>query len=262
VENSAPNHRRCGNGFKPGGSDAVSTAAGTERSRKWLERLAHSVLMFALLLALAPAQLFAAETAAAKAYNKPYRFTVNTFTDKIPVWTKLLAEFKGKAGVHYLEVGTFEGRSALWVLENLLTHPTAKLTIIDAFEENSYKTFMSNVALSGEGGKFNILVGLSTHKLREVPFNSIDLAYIDGSGKGIVMLSDLINTWNLVKVGGVIMCSRYSVNGRLRRALHLLPGDPGPPEAIDAFVKMYNPYISVLTSQTNLIVVRKTRSAE
>src|SRR5205085_745809 len=99
----------------------------------------------------------------------------------------LLGEFKGKPGINYLEIGTYEGRSALWVLENILTHPTSKLTIIDAFEENTYKTFVSNVNLSGEASKFNIMRGLSTHKIREVPFNSIDLAYIDGSGKGIIM---------------------------------------------------------------------------
>jgi predicted O-methyltransferase YrrM len=106
--------------------------------------------MFILLLSLSPAALFAAE----KAYNKQYTFTVNTFTDKISAWTNLLSEFKGKPGINYLEIGTFEGRSALWVLENILTHPTSTLTIIDAFEENSYKTFVSNINLSGEANKF------------------------------------------------------------------------------------------------------------
>src|SRR5207247_1834627 len=135
---------------------------------------------------LSPAPLFAGETRSAKAYNKQYTFTKNSFTDKISSWTTLLHEFKGKPGINYLEIGTYEGRSALWVLENILTHPTSKLTIIDAFEENTYKTFVSNVNLSGEATRFTILTGLSTHKTRELPFNSIDFAYIDGSGKGII----------------------------------------------------------------------------
>ncbi len=196
------------------------------------------------------------------AYNKQYTFTKNTFTDKISAWTKLLSEFKGKPGINYLEIGTFEGRSALWVLENILTHPTSTLTIIDAFEEHTYKTFVSNVNLSGEANKFKILTGLSTHKIRELPFNSIDFAYVDGSGKGIVMFSDLVSTWNLVKVGGLIICSRYSLNTPLRAALNLQPDDPGPHEAIDAFLKLYNPYISVVTFQGNYVVFRKKRSAE
>ena len=223
---------------------------------------ASAVLILALLLSLAPATPSAGERVSIRAYNKAYTFTKDTFTDKISEWTKLLAELKGKPGINYLEIGTFEGRSALWILENILTHPTSKLTIIDAFEEASYKTFVANVKLSGEANKFNILVGLSTHKIRELPFNSIDLAYVDGSGKGIVMLSDLVSTWNLVKVGGLIICSRYSLTMPLRRALNLQPDDPGPHEAIDAFLKMYNPYISVLALHGNYVIFRKKRSAE
>jgi hypothetical protein len=221
----------------------------------------HSVLILILLLSLAPTLVPGAITSA-KAQNKQYTFTRDTFTDKIPAWTKLLSEFKGKPGVNYLEIGAFEGRSALWVLDNILTHPTSKLTIIDAFRENNYKTFISNIERSGEANKFDILNGLSTHKLRELPFNSTDFAYVDGSGKGIVILSDLASTWSLVKVGGLIIISRYPLTPFLRRALNLQPHDPGPYEAIDAFLKLHNPYISVVSFQTNYVVVRKTRSAE
>src|SRR5262245_21517399 len=201
-------------------------------------RPAHSIPIFILLMGLSPAALSAAEKPSTKVYDKQYSFTVDTFTSRIPTWTKFLDEFKGKPGINYLEIGTFEGRSALWVLENILTHPTSKLTIIDAFEENTYKRFTSNINLSGEASRFTILVGSSTHKIRELPFNSIDFAYIDGSGRGLVMFSDLVSTWNLVKVGGLIICSRYSLNARLRDALDLEPGDPGPHEAIDAFLKL------------------------
>ena len=97
---------------------------------------AHPVLMFVLLLSLSPTALLAADRTSTKGYNKQYTFTVNTFTDKIPAWTTLLSEFKGKPGINYLEIGTFEGRSALWILENIATHPTSTLTIIDLFVEN------------------------------------------------------------------------------------------------------------------------------
>lgn len=216
-------------------------------------------LMLAVILCVSPTALVAAERTPSGAYHKHYSFKKNSFTDKVTAWTKILHEFKGKAGVHYLEIGTYEGRSALWVLENILTHPTAKLTVIDAFQENTQKTFMSNVKLSGEAGKFTVLPGLSTEKIKEVPFNSVDFAYIDGSGKGIVMLSDLVHTWDLVKVGGMIICSRYSMTRPLRRALGLRPEDPGPHEAIDSFLTMYGPYVSVVAMQGNYVVVRKKR---
>ena len=190
-------------------------------------RAAYPVLIFSLLLSIAPTTLLA------QVYKKQYSFTVNTFTDRIPFWTKHLSEFKGKPGINYLEIGTFEGRSALWAVENIFTHPTSKLTVIDAFVENNYKRFLANITLSGEASRFTILSGFSTPKIREVPFNSIDIAYIDGSGRGIIMLGDLVNTWNVVKVGGVIICSRYVLTPQLRVAVGVQPGDPGPHEAIE-----------------------------
>ena len=126
-------------------------------------RPAHPVLMFILLLSLSPTALFASENTSTTAYKKQYTFTKNTFTDKTSAWTKLLSEFTGKPGINYLEIGTFEGRSALWILENILTHPTSTLTIIDAFEEHTYKTFVSNVNLSGEANKFKILSGTGAY---------------------------------------------------------------------------------------------------
>jgi len=227
---------------------------------RWKEKFAYPILISFLVLNAAPAKIYAKnEDASTKEYKKQYVFTQNWFTHKIPVWTQLLQEFKGKPDVSYLEIGTFEGRSALWLLENILSSPTAKITIIDAFEENTYKTFTSNINLSGEANKFKILSGLSTEKLKELPSNSIDLAYIDGSGKGIVMLSDLVNTWNLLKVNGVIICSRYALDAHLREALELQPHDPGPFEAIDAFLKLYKPYIKILAFEENQVIFRKMR---
>jgi hypothetical protein len=200
------------------------------------------------------------ERISTSAYRKPYAFTTNWFTHKIPTWTRILGDLKGKPDASYLEIGAFEGRSALWVLENVLTHPTAKLTIIDAFEEaGTYKTFTSNVELSGDANKFRILRGPSTDKIREVPTNSVDFAYVDGSGKGIVMHSDLVNAWNALKVGGIIICSRYPLTDVLRADLELERGDPGPMEALDAFLRLYKPYINILAIEENEVVLRKLR---
>jgi hypothetical protein len=223
-------------------------------------RRARNLLFISVYLILSTGAVFASsEDISAQGYKKQYSFSKNWFTHKIPSWTQILKEFQGKPNVNYLEIGTFEGRSALWLLENILTHPTSKITIIDAFEEDTYRTFTSNVNLSGEANKFNILVGLSTEKIKELPSNSIDFAYIDGSGKGIVMLSDLVSVWNLVKDDGIIICSRYALDANLRRALELQPNDPGPLEAIDAFSKVYKPYIKILAFQENQVIFRKIR---
>ena len=133
-------------------------------------------------------------------YKKQYTFTTNWFTKRIPSWEHVLEEFKGKPNIKYLEIGAFEGRWALWLLENILTAPTSSLTIIDAFEEDNYSTFASNINLSGEAKKFNVLKGMSTEKLKQLSSDYFDFAYVDGSGKGIVMLSDLLPPGALLRL--------------------------------------------------------------
>ncbi len=223
-------------------------------------RFARPVLLLFLLACFMPAQLYAeGSEIPAGGYSKPYKFSTSWFLDRIPTWTKLLKDFKGKPDINYLEVGTLEGRSALWVLENVLTHPTSKITLIDTFTENNYGTLVSNIELSGQADRIKILAGYSTDKLKELPSNSIDLAYIDGSGKGTVMLSDLTSTWHLLKANGIVMISRYQLNDQLRKALDLQLGDPGPQETIDTFLKFYKPYIKVLAYEPNQVVFQKIR---
>jgi len=219
------------------------------------------VLTFIFLLCIVPPSAYANSTGAAANWStKQYTFTKNWFDNRIPSWTRILKEYKGKPGVSYLEIGTFEGRSALWVLENVLDHPTSKLTVIDAFEEPGiYRTFSSNIAVSGDAAKFRVLVGPSADRLKEVQSNSIDFAFIDGSGKGIAMLADLVGVWNLLKLDGIIICSRYDLDERLRKDLELKASDPGPYEAIDAFLKLYKPYIKVLAFHENQVIFRKIR---
>jgi hypothetical protein len=138
-----------------------------------------ALLILCRLLSLSPTPLLADQKTSQKAYQKEYSFTVNTFTDRIPSWTRLLGGFRGKPDITYLEIGAFEGRSALWIAENIFTHPTSKLTIIDAFLENNHKRFLANVALSGEASRFNILSGLSTQIIIEIPLVSFEVDYID-----------------------------------------------------------------------------------
>ena len=63
-----------------------------------------------------------------KAYQKQYDFTEDWFTRNIPVWTKIFEQYKGKADIKYLEIGVAEGRSLMWMLENILPHPTSQAT--------------------------------------------------------------------------------------------------------------------------------------
>jgi predicted O-methyltransferase YrrM len=72
-------------------------------------------------------------------YN--YNFSVKWFLDTVTEWKKFLTgEERTKTPLKALEVGSFEGMSAAWMLEHVLTHDDSHITCIDPFtgsEENS-----------------------------------------------------------------------------------------------------------------------------
>src|SRR5512135_1720811 len=168
-----------------------------------------------------------------KTYKKGYQFssgTENYFPPNIPIWEKALEGYKGKPNVHYLEVGIFEGQSALWMLEKVLTHPTARLTGIDPFSDPGYlegskthtykEIFYSNLKASGSEGKARIIEGYSQVELRKLPLESFDIIYIDGSHNSADALEDAILSWRLLKDGGVLIFDDYLLHAGMKRTIN------------------------------------------
>src|SRR5262249_23285982 len=145
----------------------------------------------------------------------------------IPVWDKALARYKGKPGVNYLEVGIFEGQSLLWMIEHVLTHPTARATGIDPFADPFYtrksstykQTFYSNLKASGYEEKARIIEGYSQTELRKLPLESFDIIYIDGSHDAADVLEDGMLSWRLLKDGGVLIFDDYRLHAGTERAI-------------------------------------------
>ena len=182
-----------------------------------------------------------------------YKFSTDGVSANAPVWSKYLTEFAGKPAVHALEIGSYEGRSALWFLENVLTHDSATITCIDIFEEDFDATFDGNVKASGLGSKLTKLKGESRVALRSLK-NNFDFMYIDGSHVAKDVLVDAVLAWDLLKPGGMIIFDDY----RMRRS----PGDSQsdgliPEPAIDAFLQVFRHYIDVIHRDYQVIVKKK-----
>lgn len=75
----------------------------------------------------------------------------------------------------YLEVGVFEGRALVWLLENILTHPTARATCIDLFPDDLEQRFRRNLDLSGYASKVTVMKGTSDVELRKLPLDAFDI---------------------------------------------------------------------------------------
>lgn len=68
---------------------------------------------------------------------RQYTFQPNTdwFSRNLRYWEKHLLPYKDKHNLNFLEIGSFEGRAAVWLLDHILTHQTTRLTCVDAFAE-------------------------------------------------------------------------------------------------------------------------------
>jgi SAM-dependent methyltransferase len=188
----------------------------------------------------------------AKHYRGEYMFSSDWFTPNVPAWRGALGHLRGRPNIHYLEVGLYEGRSAIWMLENILTDPTAHLTGIDVFPEDLEERWLINLERSGKGNQVTTIKGYSQKVLRDLPSESFDAIYIDGSHKGYDVLADAILSWDLLKPGGVLIFDDY----QWRHGKGLPPElKPGP--AIDAFITMYRDFIQVIHRCYQLMLVKQ-----
>jgi predicted O-methyltransferase YrrM len=123
-----------------------------------------------------------------------YEFTVDWLSGSIPTWQQIFLNRSPPDRV--LEVGSYEGRSAVWIIENLLAGRATSLVAIDAWKEGgeAYQKGMTqvesrfdrNMLLAGERHsevtitkrKGNSAVELAT-LLASGGRGSFDLIYID-----------------------------------------------------------------------------------
>ena len=193
-----------------------------------------------------------------KPYSRDYSFTTDWFTSDIPIWEKALAPFANKPGIQYLEIGVFEGRAAMWMIENILTHPTSNLTGIDLFYgsyEKNYGSFkdiyLSNLKLSGAAGRTTTIQGYSQIELRKLPLNTYHIIYIDGSHVNADVLEDSILCWRLLKEGGILIFDDY--------------GDPetsDPKGGINNFLRFWGSHFEVIHNGYQLILRKKVPAGE
>lgn len=223
----------------------------TATSRSAHARLA-SFAALALVLA-APASL--ADPKAAAGEPAGYHFTQDFMARAIPVWTELFAPYAGRKDLRYLEVGVFEGRSFVWMLDNVLTDPSCEAWAVDLFNGPFYDLFLRNLLAGGHATKTKIRRGDSRTVLPTLPADSFDIVYIDGNHEGQYVLSDAVMAWELLEEGGLLLFDDYRLDLRVGRPFpdHHLPGP-----AIDAFVSLYAEDIELVHDGYQKILRKRT----
>lgn len=191
------------------------------------------------------------------------KYSTDWFTKNIPIWEQALADFKGKP-IHALELGSFEGRSAVWLLENILTHKDAKLVCVDSWRDNIFftqpgqevdwdaviKRFDSNVTQ-----RFTDKVEVNDLRTTDfltgrVPGQEFDLIYVDADHTSSACLTDGVLSHLLLKPGGIIIFDDYLWGG-LAHAPNVCKG------AIDAFMECYAEEYELLSCGYQVILRKK-----
>lgn len=190
------------------------------------------------------------------AYKKSYDFSTNWYTYNIPIWEKALEPYRGKPGVKYLEVGLFEGRSAIWMLEQILTDPTSHATGIDPFLGSYKDKYFANIEKSGASKQMTTITGFSQDELRKLPLNTYDVIYIDGSHAKDDVLEDAVLSVKLLKEGGLMILDDYQWVGGINGASIDAPDD-FTKTAIDSFIRCFDKQFEVIHNGYQIILKKK-----
>ena len=198
-----------------------------------------------------------------------YEFTNEWFNRHAGVWKQLLGRFQPR---RILEIGSYEGRSACFVVETCAADRDIELHCVDSWAGGVEhdRTAMPvveqrfdrnlEIARSRVGGK----VDLHKHKslsaaalvalLAAGQGQSFDLIYVDGSHQAPDVLSDAVLAFMLLKVGGVLIFDDY-----LWAEDHKHPRDPieCPKIAIDAFLNINIRKLRIITAPVAQIYAQK-----
>lgn len=142
-----------------------------------------------------------------------------------------------------LEIGSFEGQSACWILDTT----DADITCIDTWEgsdEHSetektdlFTKFSNNIGEDRD--RVTCHKGKSRAILPTLPFETFDFIYVDGDHHAQNVLEDIILSWPLLKKNGILVCDDYL----WKREGSEVEDTCNPKVAIDAFIKVFTPHV-------------------
>lgn len=179
----------------------------------------------------------------------PYLYSSDWVTEHESTWRAALAPFIGRPSVRYLEIGVFQGRSAVWMLKNVLTHPTSTMVAVDTFQFASRRLLSWNLLVAGQLGRVRVLEGRSRDVLPGLAGERFDFIYVDGCHRAAEVSEDLEASWRMLAPRGVLLIDDYLNEG-------LAPEDR-PKAAIDGFLASRRAELEVLETGWQVIVRRR-----
>lgn len=185
------------------------------------------------------------------------RFASDWFSMKTGPWLEHVAtRLVNIPSPRWLEVGVYEGRSALWTLDHILKGSDAKIYCIDLFDPNlPYMSTWAPNTHHEDAFDYNVngdprvvkLKGASQEILSTV-LKDVKLhgAYLDSDHRAEPTLREAALIWNLLLPGGVLVFDDYGYKEM-----------PESKQAIDEFIARMGKDIEVLFLGFQAIVVKR-----
>ena len=156
----------------------------------------------------------------------------------------------------YLEIGSFEGNSALYILKNFKTKKVICIDIWDKYDDKDkdenlrmFENFKYN--LSEFVGRFSFFKNTSD----EYFLNNnerFDVIYIDGWHEAPQVYKDLNNSWNRLNNNGLIICDDYFYGD-----IKLSTNSNLPADAINQFLFEKKNNLEVVCVNNSQIFIKK-----
>jgi len=170
------------------------------------------------------------------------KFTNDWFTHNIPNFEKCMATIPERRS--FLEIGSYEGMSACWLLANGLEEG-GYITCIDPFFNNMRSVFESNVMEAKRLNQVVSTIQMTSYQALAQLISmkqTYDFIYIDGVHSPDGALTDACMSWGLLKKGGVMLFDDYQY-----------PQEPTK-DGIDAFIKCFTGQFEIIINNYQLAV--------
>jgi predicted O-methyltransferase YrrM len=191
-----------------------------------------------------------------------YQFTKDWFNWAPEVWTQLIPLLPERKS--FLEIGSFEGRSTVWIVENMMDGD-GNITCIDTWEGGEEhgdedmgtveERFIFNMQLlqSKKACGLSARQGKSVDELADCisAGETYDFIYIDGSHLAKDVMTDACMAWPLLKPKGMMVFDDYLWTPSTRDILHR------PKMAIDAFTNLFAEEVEIVHVGYQLVVRKK-----
>lgn len=200
-----------------------------------------------------------------------YQFSQHWFwqTGAAETWSSVLA---GVPVNNYLEIGSFEGASLSWIIENTSARNCICIDTWEGGSEHQNLGIDMNTVEQRFDHNLEVAVGKSANttkcsKLKMSSFDGLsllvnqglkgtfDVIYVDGSHYPSDVLEDAVLAFNLLSVGGILIFDDYFWTD------HTSGGGVGhgPKMAIDAFTSCYFDRLHFITAPLYQMYLSKVR---